>query len=89
MERYGSENVIIIKDSNTVDVRQLDPEKAYIQITYVEPYFEPYEIRYRQTHFDRNFNISKYIFFFRLSLTGVIVVIINDRDNILYCLEVH
>lgn len=37
----------------------MDCEKAYIQITYVEPYFEQYELRYRQTHFDRNFNMSK------------------------------
>lgn len=58
-ERFGAENVVIIKDSNIVDASALDPEKAYIQITYVEPYFEQYELRYRQTHFDKNFNISK------------------------------
>jgi hypothetical protein len=59
-ERFGPENVIIIKDSNIVDISALDPDKAYIQITYVEPYFEQYELRYRQTHFDRNFNISEF-----------------------------
>lgn len=59
-ERFGSDNVVIIKDSNTVDESKLDPDKAYIQITYVEPYFETYELRYRQTHFDKNFNISKF-----------------------------
>lgn len=58
-ERFGPENVVIIKDSNPVDENVLDPEKAYIQITYVEPYFETYELRYRQTHFDKNFNISE------------------------------
>lgn len=42
-----------------MDPNSLDPDKAYIQITYVEPYFEPYEARYRATHFDRNFNISE------------------------------
>lgn len=52
--------MVIIKDSNAVDLSTLDPEKAYIQITYVEPYFELYEYRYRQTHFDRNYNISEY-----------------------------
>lgn len=52
--------MIIIKDSNIVDISALDSDKAYIQITYVEPYFEQYELRYRQTHFDRNFNISKF-----------------------------
>jgi dedicator of cytokinesis protein 6/7/8 len=41
-----------------VDTSLLDSDKAYIQITYVEPYFEPYELRYRLTHFEKNFNIS-------------------------------
>lgn len=47
----------------------LDPEKAYIQITYVEPYFEVYELRHRETYFERNFNISKdrlYLYVFGL-----------------------
>ena len=47
----------------------LDPEKAYIQITYVEPYFEAYELRHRVTYFDRNFNMSK---FFRHNVTSFI-----------------
>lgn len=58
-DRFGAENIHIIKDSNTVDVSTLDPEKAYIQITYVEPYFEVYELRHRETYFERNFNMSK------------------------------
>lgn len=53
--------MIIIKDSNVVDLNSLNSDKAYIQITYVEPYFEQFELRYRQTHFDKNFNISKCI----------------------------
>lgn len=58
-DRFGAENIHIIKDSNAVDVSTLDPEKAYIQITYVEPYFEFFELRHRETYFERNFNISK------------------------------
>lgn len=42
-----------------MDISTLDPDKAYIQITYVEPYFETYELRNRETHFERNFNISE------------------------------
>lgn len=42
-----------------VDVNTLDANKAYLQITYVEPYFENYEERHRTTYFERNFNISK------------------------------
>lgn len=62
-DRFGPDVVQIIKDSNTVDVKTLEADKAYIQITYVEPYFETYELRGRETYFERNFNISKTIYF--------------------------
>ncbi|XP_052757856.1 dedicator of cytokinesis protein 7 [Galleria mellonella] len=61
-QRFGPENVVIIKDSNTVDTSTLDPGKAYIQITYVEPYFEPHELRKRATHYERNYNIKRFMF---------------------------
>ncbi|TMW54842.1 hypothetical protein DOY81_000075 [Sarcophaga bullata] len=61
-DRFGPDSVHIIKDSNSVDVNSLDAEKAYIQITYVEPYFENYELRHRETYFERNFNIKRFIF---------------------------
>lgn len=48
----------MIKDSNPVDVSKLISDKAYIQITYVEPYFDVSEQRHRVTVFERNFNIS-------------------------------
>ncbi|EDW71168.1 uncharacterized protein Dvir_GJ16211, isoform A [Drosophila virilis] len=61
-DRFGPESVHIIKDSNNFDSNTLDSEKAYIQITYVEPYFETYEMRHRETYFERNFNIKRFIF---------------------------
>ena len=38
--------------------------KGYIQVTYVEPYFDDWEMKHRKTVFDRSFNIRKpkYIF---------------------------
>lgn len=60
--RFGSEITVIIKDSNPVDVSTLDQDKIYIQITFVEPYFEAFEMRQRETHFERNFNINRFIF---------------------------
>lgn len=60
--RFGSETVVIIKDSNQVDVSTLDGEKIYLQITFVEPYFEAFELRVRETHFERNFNLNRFIF---------------------------
>lgn len=61
-DRFGPDSVHIIKDSNNFDTNTLDPEKAYIQITYVEPFFETYEMRHRETYFERNFNIKRFIF---------------------------
>ncbi|KAK8782632.1 hypothetical protein V5799_016026, partial [Amblyomma americanum] len=35
---------------------------AYIQITYVEPYFDMYELRERVTYFDKNYNIRRFVY---------------------------
>nr|XP_045601177.1 dedicator of cytokinesis protein 7-like isoform X6 [Procambarus clarkii] len=61
-DRFGPENTCIIKDSNTVDVTKLNSDKACIQITYVEPYFDEYEYRDRVTSFEKNYNIKRFIF---------------------------
>lgn len=62
-DKYGSDNIVMIKDSNKVQLEQLDPNKGYIQITYLEPYFDEYELQLeeRTTQFDRSFNIRKII----------------------------
>ena len=58
-DKYGKENVVIIKNSNIVEQNKLDPNKAYIQITFVEPFFDDFEMRDRVTAFEQNFNIRK------------------------------
>lgn len=58
-DRFGRENVSIIKDSNQVSQEKLEPGKAYMQLTYVEPYFDAYEVKNRHTYFEKNYNISK------------------------------
>ena len=50
----------MIKDSNTIDLDSLDPNKAFIQITYVEPYFYDYENESKTSYFDR-FCLSFYV----------------------------
>ncbi|RXG71099.1 Dedicator of cytokinesis protein 7 [Armadillidium vulgare] len=57
-ERFGDENFEIIKDSNSVDMSKLKPEKAYVQITYVEAYFDVHEESERITSFEKNYKIS-------------------------------
>ena len=63
-DKYGSENIVMVKDSNKVQLDQLDPNKGYIQITYLEPYFDEYELglQERRTKFDQSFNIRKSVF---------------------------
>ncbi|XP_012889405.1 PREDICTED: dedicator of cytokinesis protein 6 [Dipodomys ordii] len=61
-ERFGEDVVEIIKDSNPVDKAKLDPQKAYIQITYVEPHFDTYELKDRVTYFDRNYGLRTFLF---------------------------
>jgi len=60
-DKYGSDHIVMIKDSNKVQVDQLDPNKGYIQITFLEPYFDEYELglNERTTQFDRSFNIRE------------------------------
>lgn len=61
-ERFGQDKVVIVKDSNPVNPDKLSPEKAYIQITYVEPYFESFETRRRVTSFHLNDCLKNFVF---------------------------
>ncbi|KAH7727015.1 Dock6 protein [Aphelenchoides avenae] len=61
-DRFGRGVVEVIKDSNDVDVRRLKPDKAYLQITYVEPYLEVWEKRRRSTHLQRNYKVNRFIY---------------------------
>uniref|UniRef100_A0A7N5ZXF3 Dedicator of cytokinesis 8 n=1 Tax=Anabas testudineus TaxID=64144 RepID=A0A7N5ZXF3_ANATE len=59
---FGEETLVMIKDSTPVDRKQLNPSKAYIQITYVEPYFDDYEMKDRLTNFEKNFNLRRFMY---------------------------
>ncbi|XP_067416642.1 dedicator of cytokinesis protein 6 isoform X2 [Emydura macquarii macquarii] len=61
-ERFGDDWVEIIKDSNPVDKARLDPHKAYIQLTYVEPFFDTYELKERVTYFEKNYDLRTFLF---------------------------
>ncbi|XP_014668067.1 PREDICTED: dedicator of cytokinesis protein 7-like [Priapulus caudatus] len=62
IERYGQASIHTIKDSNNVDRTKLNPDIAYIQITYVEPYFDLHEFRDRTTDFEKNYNIRRFVY---------------------------
>ncbi|XP_076463063.1 dedicator of cytokinesis protein 7-like isoform X1 [Babylonia areolata] len=69
-DRFGYDFVEIIKDSNTVEKDKLDPDKACIQITYVEPYFDAYEYKDRITFFDKNYNLKRFMYATPFTLDG-------------------
>uniref|UniRef100_A0A8C3IQJ7 Dedicator of cytokinesis 11 n=1 Tax=Chrysemys picta bellii TaxID=8478 RepID=A0A8C3IQJ7_CHRPI len=69
-EKFGAENVKIIQDSNKVNVKDLDPKYAHIQVTYVKPYFEDKELSERKTEFERNHNICRFVFESPYTLSG-------------------
>ncbi|CAL8344956.1 unnamed protein product [Lota lota] len=58
----GEDSLEMIKDSTPVDRKKLNPSKAYIQITYAEPYFDDYEMKDRLTNFEKNFNLRRFMF---------------------------
>ncbi|XP_057687088.1 dedicator of cytokinesis protein 8 isoform X2 [Corythoichthys intestinalis] len=59
---FGEDVLVMIKDSTPVDRKQLNPNKAYIQVTYVEPYFDDYEMKDRLTNFEKNFNLRRFMY---------------------------
>ncbi|XP_066563982.1 dedicator of cytokinesis protein 7 isoform X2 [Amia ocellicauda] len=69
-ERFGDDTVEIVKDSNPVDKTKLDPNKAYLQITYVEPFFDTYELKERITYFDKNYNLRAFMYCTPFTLDG-------------------
>jgi len=61
-DKIGSDKVELLKDSGEVDPSTLDPCKGFIQVTYVEPYFEDWELKQRVTVFDKSYNIRRFAF---------------------------
>ena len=53
-----------------VNIKDLDPRYAHIQVTYVKPYFEYKEISERKTEFERNHNINRFVFETPYTLSG-------------------
>lgn len=53
-----------------VNVKELDPKYAYIQVTYVKPYFNDKELTERKTEFERSHNINRFVFEAPYTLSG-------------------
>uniref|UniRef100_A0A8D1FWJ4 Dedicator of cytokinesis 10 n=1 Tax=Sus scrofa TaxID=9823 RepID=A0A8D1FWJ4_PIG len=69
-DKFGADNVKIIQDSNKVNPKDLDPKYAYIQVTYVTPFFEEKELEDRKTDFEMHHNINRFVFETPFTLSG-------------------
>uniref|UniRef100_A0A8C2PYG2 Dedicator of cytokinesis 10 n=1 Tax=Cyprinus carpio TaxID=7962 RepID=A0A8C2PYG2_CYPCA len=69
-DKFGADNVKMIQDSNKVNPKDLDPRFAYIQVTYVVPYFNEKEQLEKKTDFERHHNISRFVFETPFTLSG-------------------
>ncbi|XP_023821592.1 dedicator of cytokinesis protein 11 isoform X2 [Oryzias latipes] len=69
-EKFGPESVKIIQDSNKVNPKELDSRFAYIQVTFVKPFFEEKEEPEKKTDFEKNHNIKHFVFETPYTLSG-------------------
>ncbi|RVE60178.1 hypothetical protein OJAV_G00178310 [Oryzias javanicus] len=69
-EKFGPESVKIIQDSNKVNPKELDSKFAYIQVTFVKPFFEEREEPEKKTDFEKNHNIKHFVFETPYTLSG-------------------
>ncbi|CAH8573632.1 unnamed protein product [Schistosoma curassoni] len=69
-DKFGQDRIVIIKDSNIVDEKQLDSDKGYLQITFVEPYLEDFELRRRTTKFHCNYGLKRFVLSLPFTIDG-------------------
>ncbi|XP_046904810.1 LOW QUALITY PROTEIN: dedicator of cytokinesis protein 11 [Hypomesus transpacificus] len=69
-DKFGAENLKIIQDSNKVNPKDLDPKFAYVQVTFVKPYFEEKEAPEKKTDFEKCHNIIQFVFETPYTLSG-------------------
>lgn len=69
-DKFGADNVKMIQDSNKVNPKDLDPRFAYIQVTYVVPYFDAKEQLEKKTDFEQHHNINRFVFETPFTLSG-------------------
>ncbi|KAI3635129.1 hypothetical protein MIR68_006695 [Amoeboaphelidium protococcarum] len=52
----------LINDSAKLDLKKLNPKKAYLAVVFVEPYFTSAELKERISYFDRMTNVNQFYF---------------------------
>ncbi|OHT13013.1 hypothetical protein TRFO_03412 [Tritrichomonas foetus] len=59
---HGEDKIELIKESGTIDVSTLNENKGYIQITFIEPYFNKSNRSNRKTNHEKCHNITQFYF---------------------------
>lgn len=69
--RFGSDKFQLINDSLPIDRSTLAPNKVYIQVTSVEPYFTGLELEKRKhSAFEKSTNVDAFVFETPFTLSG-------------------
>ncbi|XP_046801716.1 dedicator of cytokinesis protein 9 isoform X4 [Lucilia cuprina] len=61
-EKFGADVVKLIMDSSPVNVNELDPKLAYIQVTHVIPFFTKDELDQRLNEFEQNHDVDTFMY---------------------------
>uniref|UniRef100_A0A1I8PPX3 Dedicator of cytokinesis protein 9 n=1 Tax=Stomoxys calcitrans TaxID=35570 RepID=A0A1I8PPX3_STOCA len=61
-EKFGADVVKMIMDSSPVNVNELDPKLAYIQVTHVIPFFTKDELDQRLNEFEQNHDVDTFMY---------------------------
>eukprot|EP00048_Salpingoeca_helianthica_P003774 m.70487 g.70487 ORF g.70487 m.70487 type:complete len:1891 (-) comp12891_c1_seq1:30-5702(-) len=69
-EQFGEARVELLTDSKEVDDRQLEPGRAYLQVTSVEPHFSEHELKRRVKFFEQNMNVKQFMFETPFTIAG-------------------
>lgn len=56
--------------SPQVNPKDLDPKFAYVQVTFVKPYFEEKDVPEKKTDFEKCHNINRFVFETPYTLSG-------------------
>lgn len=62
--------ILLFAAVTQVNPKDLDPKYAYIQVTYVTPFFEEKEAEDRKTDFEMHHNINRFVFETPFTLSG-------------------
>lgn len=60
--RFGHDHTSLIQESGKVDRKSLDPTFAYVQVTFVQPYFSEDERAHKVTYFEKQHNVRNFCY---------------------------